>query len=288
MTSDPGVRPAGRSWAGRPAALLLAVLASAAASAAPLVWPGPGLPTGLLIATDAPSCTVSAVARPGASNAVVLAAFGPASVAGTAAPGKGQGTAPVAEEAHGPGWKFVAFSPSGPGGDGVRSRRREVLHVEPDLFVVRDHVDLASPGRVELEARVPADSKLDPTWGDLRVEGPEQGLTVVGLVSGDRVLPWQRQEAGTLAAGTAAFRIASPRPAESADLLSVMVVHRAGSRQDVAVKPLSSSTAVGLRIYRGGVPTLVAFRRRPDVVDAGVVGFRFDGPVGVSGLKAAR
>ena len=74
-------------------------------------------------------------------------------------------------------------------------------------------------------------------------------------------------------------------PRAELDLLTVFVVYRAGAKRDYAFKLLESNSAVGARIHRDGLPTLVAFKISPDGGTASLTGFGFSGPVGVDVFK---
>ena len=69
------------------------------------------------------------------------------------------------------------------------------------------------------------------------------------------------------------------------DLLTVFAVYRGGEKKNYAFKLLESNNAVGARIHRDGLPTLVAFRTDPAAGKASLTGFGFSGPVGVDVFK---
>ena len=69
------------------------------------------------------------------------------------------------------------------------------------------------------------------------------------------------------------------------DFVTVFAVYPGGVKKDYAFKLLESKTAVGARIHRDGLPTLVAFKTDPAAVNPSLTGFPFSGPVGVDVFK---
>jgi len=57
---------------------------------------------------------------------------------------------------------------------------------------------------------------------------------------------------------------------------------------DYVFKLVESNTAVGARIHRDGLPTLVAFRLDPANPNSSLDSFKFSGPVGVSVFRPKR
>ncbi|KAB2658620.1 MAG: hypothetical protein DVB31_15570 [Verrucomicrobia bacterium] len=195
----------------------------------------------------------------------------------------GAGPATI-ERAAGPGWHWVAFDAAGPYGRALTGYRRAVLFVEPDLFVIHDHLVGRDPARVAMLLHPPAATRVDPVWGDLRLELPKAGLTIQTPAARNRTHVWERVDpaADLVFPGTVAVRMSATNTTPVIDLLTVVAVHRAGTRRDGATKFLESNTAVGARIHRDGLPTLVAFRTGPMGGQASLTGFGFEGPVGVS------
>ena len=69
------------------------------------------------------------------------------------------------------------------------------------------------------------------------------------------------------------------------ELLTVFAVGSGIEKKEFAFKLLQSTSAIGVRIHRDGLPTLVAFKTNPAAGDATLTGFSFSGPVGVSVFK---
>ena len=94
---------------------------------------------------------------------------------------------------------------------------------------------------------------------------------------------WDRIEtlADTFLPGTVTMQLGPTNKLVQLDLLTVFAVYCGGEKRDYAFKLLESNTAVGARIHREGLPTLVAFRTDPAAGNATLTGFGFSGPVGV-------
>ena len=81
---------------------------------------------------------------------------------------------------------------------------------------------------------------------------------------------------------TATFQLGPTNQLAVLDLLTVYAVHRSGEKKDFAFRLLETTSAVGARIHRDGLPTLVAFKTDPSATNASLTGFGFSGPVGVN------
>jgi hypothetical protein len=81
--------------------------------------------------------------------------------------------------------------------------------------------------------------------------------------------------------GTMTVRLGPTNLLAQLDLLTVFAVGPAGDKQDYAFKLIESNEAVGVRVLRGGWPTVAAFRTGASGAKASVAGFEFAGPMGV-------
>ncbi len=70
--------------------------------------------------------------------------------------------------------------------------------------------------------------------------------------------------------------------------LLVLLLQNNGGRPAAAFKYLASATAVGARIHRDGLPTLIAFRRVSASGPANLAGLSFEGPVAVNIFRPRR
>lgn len=70
--------------------------------------------------------------------------------------------------------------------------------------------------------------------------------------------------------------------------LLVLLLQNNDGRPAAAFKHLASATAVGARIHRDGLPTLIAFRRATTSGPANLAGLAFEGPVAVNVFRPRR
>jgi hypothetical protein len=70
--------------------------------------------------------------------------------------------------------------------------------------------------------------------------------------------------------------------------LAVLVSHEREARRSLAFKLLESDTAIGVRVHRDGLPTLVAIRKIGVLGEANLTGLKFTGPVAVDVFRPRR
>lgn len=193
----------------------------------------------------------------------------------------------LVDHVSGPEWHYWGWDLSAGYRSRARELRRAVVYVEPDLFVIYDRLRAAEPVSFDLLLHPSAATVVDPDWGDLRLELPKAGARVHAPAPKGFLRPWKRIEspADALLPGTCTVRLGPTNAVSELDLLVVCVVYPAGGPQGFAFKFLESPTALGARIHRQGLPTVVAFRTDPSVTAASLTGFVFDGPVGVGVFK---
>lgn len=193
----------------------------------------------------------------------------------------------LVEQASGPEWRYWAWDLSAAYAGRVRELRRALVYVEPDLFVLYDRLVAPQPVSFDLLLHPPAATMVDPDWGDLRLELPKAGARIHAPAPKGFLRPWKRIEspADALLPGTITVRLGPTNLVSELDLLVVCVVYAAGGEQGFAFKFLESPTALGARIHRQGLPSLVAFRTDRAAPSASLTGFGFDGPVGVAVFK---
>jgi hypothetical protein len=196
----------------------------------------------------------------------------------------------VVERAAGSQWHYLAVNARAAYRGRLREYRRGILFVEPDLFVVHDHLVAEKPSRFQMVLHPPAATKLDPIWGDLRLESTNAGLRI--HAPGQKHDPrfWGRMDSAAelILPGTTAMQLGPTNQLVTLDMVTVFAVHQRGEKRDLAFKLLQSNTSVGARIHREGVPTLVAFRIDPTEAHPSLTGFAFSGPVGVDVFKPKR
>ena len=189
----------------------------------------------------------------------------------------------VIERAAGTNWSYVAFDATAGYRDRLTQYHRGVLFVEPDLFVVWDHLVAREPALFKMRLHAPEVIMVDPLWHDLRLELSRAGLRITAPPPRKNPRDWERVEsaADQLFPHTATLQLGPTNQLAALDLLTVYAVHRRGERNDFAFRLLETTSAVGARIHRDGLPTLVAFKTAASATNASLMGFGFSGPVGV-------
>lgn len=196
----------------------------------------------------------------------------------------------VLREASGPSWKYVAVDATPAYSDRAERYQRAILFVEPDLFVLHDHIVTWNPASFEMFLRTPDAARVDDVWHDLRLGLSRAGFRIQS--PGEKRAPrsWERvsKVEDPILPGTAAMRLGPTNQLSQLDLITVIATYPAGSKRDYAFKLLESTSAVGARIHRDGWPTLVAFKTSTNEADASLTGFGFKGPVGVDVFRPKR
>lgn len=197
----------------------------------------------------------------------------------------GDGAEPtVAARASGPGWSYAEVDLGGSYGPRLESYHRGVLFVEPGLFVIHDHAVPRVPSRFSMRVAAPVPARVDAAWGDLRLDLPGAGFTIQSPAPRRQTWVWERlpRPARPAFPESQTFALSPTNRLAILDWITVIAVSPGGAARDVASKYLESNTAVGVRVHRDGLPTLVAFRTAANGVPASLTGFGFEGPVGVS------
>jgi hypothetical protein len=70
--------------------------------------------------------------------------------------------------------------------------------------------------------------------------------------------------------------------------ITVLVTHEKDRKRSLAFKLLESETAIGVRVHRDGLPTLIAFRKNDVGGEANLTGLKFTGPVAVDVFRPKR
>lgn len=204
--------------------------------------------------------------------------------------GSTNANARVLETASGPDWRYVALDLTAAYRDRLKRYRRDILFVEPDLFVLRDQVEADMPVRYQMILHPPAATVLDPDWGDLRLATDRGGLWIHAPSTRRELRRWERlvPEGQAEWPGTVTMGLGPTNAVTHLQVLVAFGVTPPGERPDYAFKLLESPTAIGARIHRHGLPTLVAFRTSDDAAGASLTGFVFPGPVGVDVFRPRR
>src|SRR5262245_46113899 len=188
----------------------------------------------------------------------------------------------VVEQASGSAWRYLALDATAAYHGRLGQFRRAILFVEPDLFVLYDHLTAKEPFSFRMFLHPPEGTTLDPDWGDLRFAAASSGFRI-HAPSGKRFLrSWKRvaSTADEILPGTVTMELGPTNKLTQLDLLTVFAVFD-GRKRDYTFRLLESYTAIGARIQRDGLPTLVAFKTDPVAQRASLTGFEFTGSVGV-------
>lgn len=189
------------------------------------------------------------------------------------------------EQASGRDWRYLAMDVSAAYGGRLELYRRGILHIDPDLFIVHDHFIARKPAVFQMVLHPPSATLVDSVWKDLRLDLLNKGGMQINAPSlRHQLRSWEKIEstADSILPGTATMRLGPTVALSDLDMVTVFAVYRPGEKKDYAFKLLESNTAVGARIHRAGLPTLVAFRTNSKSgTAASLTGFEFIGPVGV-------
>ena len=203
--------------------------------------------------------------------------------------GRGPNLAPtngmtVMEQAAGPEWRYLALDESSAYRDRLDRFTRRVLFIEPDLFVLYDHLKAKEPIRFQMLLHPPAATRVDTNWADLRLNLPAGGFRIDTPGRKGELRSWSRvaSVADEFFPGTVTVQLGPTNRLAELDVLTVFALYPPGQRREYLFKLLESNSAIGARIHRDGLPTLIAFKTDPTAPAASLTGFGFTGPVGVS------
>jgi hypothetical protein len=190
----------------------------------------------------------------------------------------------ILEQCSGSEWRYISLDVSSAYHGRVDHLQRGLLFVEPNLFVVCDRVVATKPVAYQMVLHPPATTLLDTNWGDLRVNGLKWGCRIRTPGRKGSLRSWKRIEspADSVISNTVTMVCGPTNKVTTLDVITVLAVYTEGEKQDFAFKLLESKTAVGARIHRAGLPTLVAFKTAAAAAGASLTGFEFSGPVGVA------
>ena len=197
----------------------------------------------------------------------------------------------VIEQASGTDWNYIGLDGSAAYRDQLKTYRRGILFVAPDLFVVFDHLVAKEPAKFQMFLHPPAAAQVDPAWHDLRLNLPNATCRVHAPGTKKMLRSWERVEspADKILAHTVTMQLGPTNKLAALDVLTVFTVYRSGENRDKDYYAFSrlveSDTAIGVRIHRNGWPTLTAFKLDPSAPSASISGFGFKGPVAVDAFR---
>jgi len=193
------------------------------------------------------------------------------------------------EQALGPDWSYLALDATQAYRGRLEQYRRGILFVAPDLFVIHDHIVAKAQLNFQMWLHPPAGTQVDPIWHDLRLDLPKASLRI-NAPSRRELRAWEQvmSPADAILPDTMTVKIGPTNKVSQADLITVFAVQPGGKKMDYVFKLVESNTAVGARIHREALPTLVAFRLDATQLTPSLDSFKFSGPVGVSVFRPKR
>ena len=194
------------------------------------------------------------------------------------------GSVRVIEEAAGPDWRYAGIEAGGAYRGRLSRFHRGILYVAPNFFAIYDHLEARDPASFQMFLHPPTVARVDKLWGDIRIKLPDAGLVIACPAPGKQRRAWAQVDspADSILPGTTTMTLALTNKASELDMITILGVQGDRQTPQFASKFLESNTAVGARVYRDGLPTLVAFRRPSVDQPGGLTGFSFTGPVGVA------
>ena len=212
---------------------------------------------------------------------------------GEAVPVAGTGTVRIIERRSSNDWTYASVDLTPLPTGRVRKFTRHLLQVEPDLFVICDEIILDAPATVEVGWWFPAGVMREAAWEEWRLQLPKAGVTA-------RILGSPRNREMLWPAGGRP----QPQPASVRDAVCVrsgttnktvefrqvtaLVTHEKAGKRSLTFKLLESDSAIGMRVHRDGLPTLIAIRKDAAPAEANLTGLKFTGPVAVDIFRPRR
>ncbi len=193
------------------------------------------------------------------------------------------GLVSIRDHRSGPEWEYLELDLTSACRGQTTRYRRHLLLVQPDIFVVYDDLAAPVPTRFLSQYSFPPCVHKNPVSGNLNVTAPNAGLTAHWFSPDkDASLSNTKTAAPPAAAELTTWLAASSQPVTEWRSLFILVPHANAKRRGLGFKLLESSTAIGARIHRDGLPTLIAFRKNPQPGSANLTGLWFDAPVAVN------
>jgi hypothetical protein len=192
----------------------------------------------------------------------------------------------VLQQTNGTDYQYVEIEAAAAYPGRLKRFHRHLLFVPPDLFVIFDDLEAVAPSSFEYLLHSPQLISIDGKSNGLRLESQEGGLIIRYLSPSRRALgPWIPIELQDAAAPGGSPRhhlsLSVTNPVSQLQMLSIFLAHQPNRKPGSGFFLLQSKTALGARIYRDGLPTLIAFRTDGKVAKANLTGLSFPGSVAV-------
>jgi hypothetical protein len=194
----------------------------------------------------------------------------------------------VLEKLDGAEWEYARLDLTPGYADRLARFHRHLLFVHPDLFVVYDDIEARQPSTFAISISSPVDLAFDQRSGNFQAATPKAELTAHVLLSGKSDFQkWEpmADASGTNRAVARAFQITTANQLQELRYITALKLDSPDKKTGVGFKLLQSDTAIGARIWRAGLPTLIAFRAGPDTGEADLIGLKFSGALAVDIFK---
>lgn len=179
-------------------------------------------------------------------------------------------------------WSFAQFAVATMGAAAFPSIQRSVVCVEPGLMVVLDAVSLPQTDlAVERRYWFAGVPTLDSARDEWSMRSGVAEVTARFFSSPGAKLSGNLGEPSCVS-----FSVAPG--ASTIYQMAVLVGHSGSPKRSLAFKLLESDSAIGVRVHRDGLPTLVAFRKGTASGEAVLTGLKFNHPVAVDVFKPKR
>jgi hypothetical protein len=187
----------------------------------------------------------------------------------------------IVGERLGTDWDYVAGDATDAYGGRLVRYRRHIAFAKPDAIVTWDDLEAREPSTFQFMLHAHKAFALDEKEGRLSIELPKAGATVRYLSpAGLAFRQWEGYEPKPTREFPTMWHVeaATSEKRPALGMLTVIVPHRAGRREEWTARRIESDGAVGVRLDRGGATLRVAFRKASAAGSVSVDGLSFDAP----------
>lgn len=175
-------------------------------------------------------------------------------------------------------WDYARLDLTPLAGAGVTRWHRHLLFVAPDLFAVFDDAEFSAPTRATIQIGSAGPFRRDTRSGDFRLDTTESGATAHVFSPQERNFGlWQ----SNVLDDAVVFRASTTNLIRHCRVLTLVIPY-AGKRGGTGFKLLESDSALGARVWRNGLPTLLAFRTSPPGSESNLASMPVPGPAAVN------
>ncbi len=190
-------------------------------------------------------------------------------------------------------WQYLRIDGATAASGVLKSARRHMLLIDPDLVVVLDELVLTHSTSIEIQLPSLKPFQHDTVRDEWTLNSEHSGLVARFLSLPKAVQSWNATAAsgssrGTTNSAAGWMRSVVTESGPEFHHLAIFAVHTNQARGSLSFKLLESDTAIGARIHRDGLPTLVAFRKVSCAGEANLTGLKFTAPVAVDVFRPKR